>query len=288
MNTDNFAVDPKLNQLVENNSTFLQLTAKFDHAYQTQTYVANLTLQEIWDNFMIKNNPDSRWYADNIQQYIHKIVESKTSAAFKRSHILWSDDPDVGSGEIGKMNSVYLMKRDIVNGVPFKYPISIAILKNHQYPIHPGGTRMMFAGKYNKTIPVVFTDYTGQFRETFRHIQAHHPMHLTYNFEKEPLLLVEVPSDHKFCSSAFDKALNPDLYDLQGKKIPSPDRNVVWIKQIVDYNLDYLEHTYHKPTRNHSPRKFELSEDGNRIYVDDMLIHEKVDGLWSINLDEGY
>lgn len=270
--------EPK-NILVTSNDQFNDLIFDFDLNYKTKTYYCELTLKQIWDNFMVKTRPNDRWFANSIEDYIDEIVKQKAIPLFKNKDTVWSNDTGIDHGGIGKLNSVYLMKKDLLNNVNFKYPISITAFDKTSFVIHPGGTRMMFGNVYLKTITVIITDYADIIKQ-YPHLNFYSYELINYDFSINPLLHVEVPSDYKYCPSAFDKALNPDLYDNCGNKVNSNNRKVVYIKEIVDYNINLSEHSYHRPGTINPPRKFSLKN--NEIYVDDMLVHIKENEKWKI------
>jgi hypothetical protein len=162
---------------------------------------------------MSKIIPTNRWCSDTIEEYVDTIVKQKVLPLFKHKNALMSNDIGIDHGGIGKLNSIYLMKTDLLNGIDFKYPISITSFDKNNFVIHPGGTRMMFGEIYKKPIQIIVTDYTNTICERYPHIKFAPYQTMSYDFLKNPLTHIEVPSDHRYCPSAFDKALNPHLYN---------------------------------------------------------------------------
>lgn len=260
--------------IVSSNDQYNNLVRDFDLNYKTYTYYCELTLKEIWDNFLVKNHYNNRWSADTLNDYTHNIVEQKILPLFKEKNKVYSDDIGIDQGGIGKLNSIYLMKNDLCNGIDFVYPISISFFDENSSVIHPGGTRMMFGNIYNKPIKTVITDYTNTIFKTHPHLPLKKYETINYNFSTNPLIYVEVPSNHEDCPSAFNKVLN--TYSI-GK-----NAKVLYIKELVDYNITLPDHSYHRPASIKPPRKFFLKN--NKIYVDKMLLIIKDNGKWKITI----
>lgn len=268
----------KIQEIIDNDQDFITYSNEFDRVYSTMTYVADLSLREIWDEFMVKNSPDQRWYGNTPAEYAHEIIASKIADTFTDRNIVYSDDVDITGGMIGKFNSLYLMKTDINNGKGFYNPISISNFENGQSSIHPGGTRLMFSDIYHGKIPCILTFY-GDNNTTLENLQ---PLeNFSFSFGASPLMMVTSSTDSPYASSAHDKALNAHLYDHTGKVIPG-DRIIKPYKQIVDYHIQDKDYTYHRPTTINPPRKFELR--GDNLYGGDMLLATKIEDIWKIVL----
>lgn len=272
----------KIDTTIENNDHFSELCRKFDTKYGTSTYVTSMSLADIWNNFMIRNSPDQRYYADTITDYISEIINGSASSLFRHTTVVYSDDKDVSASDIGKMNSIYLMIQDINNGTPLKNPLSISAFPNGSFPIHPGGTRLMFSDVYHRKMPVMITDYTGNIIGKFSNIRFCDHSDIEFDFASTRLTHIEIRSDDKYCSVAYDKALNPSAYDEYGIPEDKP-RIYETIHQIVDYEIQLDDYTYHKPKEVYPPRKFEYDRSSERIVVDDISILKKIQNRWVID-----
>ena len=122
-----------------------------------------MTLKEIWDKLYVPTHPDLRWWANTIEEYTNEILTDRINATFNgKTGIKTNKRNDVSEAMIGKINSMYLMKKDILNGVDFRDPMCASLFVNGNRPVHPGGTRMNWSEYYTKPIKLLITSYVGE------------------------------------------------------------------------------------------------------------------------------
>jgi hypothetical protein len=272
----------KTQVILTSNTQFEDITRDFDNVFGTTTYVAYLTLREIWDNFHIKSHPGARYHADDVPTYINNMMLKKAATLFDNKNVVYSNDEGLTGSMIGKLNSVYLMKQDILADRPFRDPISISAFVNEEFTIHPGGTRLMFTDVYHKAIPVMITDYTGTLQDDCPDIELLPYTEFNFSFKNVNLQYIKMMSSDKYCPTAYDKSLNPLLYDNKGFKTGEDTRVIQAVKEIRAKNSWDENLTYHKPLLVTPPRRFELTDNGDAIEVDHLEIMVKINKQWNI------
>lgn len=264
--------------IIQSNLHFLELTSKFDNEYNSRSFSANFTLAEIWEHFM-KNNPSKHtWAAKSYREYTSKIIDKKAAITFNNRNIVSTNEADVTSNMIGKFNAVYQMHQDISNNIKFTDPVSISVLDPTTMPIHPGGTRLMFAEVYTDTIPVIITTYN-KMNKYVKMLPTSHIRNLSFNFDNVQFQFLDTSIDHKDASTTYVNMLND--YNIKNKKT-----KVQQFKQVGDYSSPLTNHTYHQPKDANPPITFELKNGiTDCIYANGTLILTRPDGgFWGFVL----
>jgi len=272
----------EIKPLVDNTVLYSE-SEKFDSRNGVTTYSANLTLRQIWDNFLIKNPEDTRYYADDIDHYVHYIMVDMIEHLFSDGRTeRTSDDPELTTWDIGKCNSLYKIKCELESGMPIRNPICITALKNGLFPIHPGGTRLMYSDVYHATVPVMLTDQTGTLIRDYSHIQFNPIEELNFEFEHSGLAVQYSQTEEAQCPTAYRQCYNI-IKDEQGEYI-SKMMPSIEIQQVVDYLVDAPDYTYHKPKLCNPPRVFKYDKENDRVLVDGKSILKRVNGLWALDI----
>jgi hypothetical protein len=259
---------------IQSNSHFLELNSKFDNEYNSRSFSANFTLAEIWEYF-VKKNPDKHiWTAKSLREYTSNIIDCKVAITFNNRNIVSTTDKDITSDMIGKFNAVYQMHRDISNNIKFTDPISISVLDPTTMPMHPGGTRLMFAEVYTDTLPVIITTYNKMNRYV-KMLPTSHIRNLRFNFDDVEFQFIDSTIGHKDASATYVKSLTD--YNTKNKKA-----KVQNFKQVGDYSSSLTSHTYHQPKDANPPVTFELKTGiTDCLYANGTLILTRPDrGLW--------
>lgn len=247
---------------IENNKHFIELTKEFDYTYNTKTYFVEMTLNEIWDNFYLPSDPDIRWWANNTIEYTDAIISSKVKEMFDttRRNIVYNTDADITEGMIGKINSMYMMKSDILSGKGLIDPMCISIFPNGNNPVHPGGTRMNWANHYNQKMKIVLTNYS-----------------MPMNFAVKPI----EDFDFDLEGNGFSFMIGNSVEDSNwvSYKKAAMGLNITY-KQIQNLSAEY--HIFLRPNEIEDTIKFEIC--GNDLLVNDEVLAVKTD-KWRLVLD---
>lgn len=217
-------------QKIKTYRQFVDLTNEFDNFYNTKTYISFLTLKEI-NNIFVNNN---------IHDHLNKLFNN----LFADKCTVFSNEPWLNDSHIGKFNALSKIIDDIRAGVGITSPVSVSRFKNLNTAMHPGTTRLLLAELYNERIPVIITDFVGDFLEKFDNIQctsandSHVPNVIGMDFTIDSTALFDSPSTYR-------------------KAAPL---NTVF-KELTDH-CDF----YAKPTCANPPRKYELKS--NKFYID--------------------
>ena len=247
---------------IENNDHFLELTKEFDKKHRTQTYFAELTLNQIWKYFYKTSHKDIRWWANTPTEYTDKILTSKLKEMFEDTGrtVVYNTDNDITEGMIGKINSMYMMRRDILSGKGLIDPMCVSMFPNLNSPVHPGGTRMNWANHYDTPLKVIVTNYS-----------------MRMLFEPKPIEEFDFDLEGKgFYFMVGNSVKDPDW--LSYKK--GADTLNITYKQIQNISKEYYR--YLRPNEIDEQIKFELS--GETLLVNDSVLAIN-DGMWKLVLE---
>lgn len=254
---------------IENNDHLNELTEEFDSKFGTTTYFAEMTLEEIWDNLYIPTHPDLRWWAYTIDEYTNEILTDRIRATFNnKTGTVTNKDPEISEGMIGKINSMYLMKKDILNGVEFRDPMCASIFTNGNRPVHPGGTRMNWGNHYTKPIKLLITSYVGK-----------------PDFVVKPYQDFDFDLEGKNFSFMIGNSIKDNGWASYRKAAFMED---ITYKQIQNVHEDYYK--FLRPNEIKETVTFELSRGllgkVDRLHVNEMLLAEKRNGVWRLVLND--
>tara|TARA_B110000503_G_scaffold140887_1_gene232959 strand:- start:822 stop:1529 length:708 start_codon:yes stop_codon:yes gene_type:complete len=218
---------------------------EFDNKYKTTTYFTELDLTTIFK--IIKQNTD---FSKQIRVMIGQV--------FKYGNNVYSNDLRLNTSYIGKLNTFYLIIKDIKLGKRFYSPMSISLFKDGTSILHPGNTRAMFYEIYHNPIQCMITDYNQTPMKFF-------PCNFTWNPEAQGL----------HWGYSQDR-LNPH--------IPNGFKNQdLYFKEISDIRLDKQDFSFHQPRMIDPPRFFELKN--NTVYINDVAIVRLINNKWKIVLE---
>lgn len=252
-------------EIIENTNHLIELHRDFDRKHNTKSFFANLTLQEIWDHFLGKSDKDIIWYANNAKEFSHQIIKFKQDDLFKNGSISYSDDSWVDESMIGKIHSMYLMKREILSGQKLRDPMCISVFNNGNCPVHPGGTRMNWTSLYHHTLPVIVTEYD-----------------VPSNLDKlSPIEEIDFDFNGKNFSFMIGNSITDSGWASYRKAANGDD---ITYRQVQNIQQDYIPFLH--PQQMQTRIKFERKDD--KLFIDDYLLAEKIDGLWGITLREEY
>lgn len=221
-----------------------QFCIDFDTENSTQTYFTELTLQEI------RNITQEGYYE---YDYLKEIIVQ----TFKLGNKLYSNDSRLDRSYIGKLNSFYLITKDIRAGKKFYSPMSLSIMPDDNKILHPGKTRLLYSEVYNDPVQVMITDYKNKT--------------LKYNN----------------CDFVWDHDIQV-LYSSHGQDYSDPYVSAHFkkynlpFKTITDQRLDSDLTSYHDPTQIDPPRCFEFIN--NDVYINGELILKKFGMVWRLVL----
>lgn len=248
---------------IENLDHFVFLSREFDKTYQTTTHYIKLTLEEIWQHFLLSSNRDIRWYAETSKQYNHEILNRKINEIFDEETIKFSSKNNLTEDKIGKIYSMFLMKKDIIEGKGLKDPICVSVFNNGNNPIHPGGTRLNFANTYKEPMHVIVTEYKRKLSLPYLPLEE-----FSFNFE------------------------NSNFFFMVGNSIKDTDKWISYRKAAENDNITYkqiqnIHEDYKKflhPNDYEIDIKFELYKEN--LFVNDTLLAIKnKNNMWEITLD---
>ncbi len=252
---------------IESTAHFLELTNKFDCEHGTTTRIAYLTFKEIWDYFVADQHGDFRYWANTIEEYIHKIILTRLHNDLEDGGFR-SNSPNANRSCMGKFNALDQMRNDILSGRGIVHPISVLCLPNRATPVHPGETRMMFTGLYTPQIPTVITVVNGaQLTVKSDPIES-----IEYDFSDKRLSFTTGMTDNFHMSSIFNKAATSNY----------TEQHAYYVKVITDYLNNSKQLTYHKPEDLDPPRQFERI--GNEVLVDGKVIVRLDNDTWRVVL----
>ena len=161
---------------------------------------------------------------------------------------------------IGKINSMYMMRKDILSGKGLIDPMCISMFPNGNNPVHPGGTRMNWANHYDKPLKVILTNYS-----------------------------MDIPFDTKHVEEFDFDLTGKGFYFMVGNSVQDPDwlsykkaahTDDITYKQIQNIGKDY--YVYLRPNDIDETIKFELKN--NMLYVNDSVLAIKTD-MWRLVLE---
>lgn len=245
-------------QLITNLDDFELLTREFDETHGSTTGYAEMTMQEIWDHFLAPDDKNLRYWANSMEDYVHRILRQRVTSGFADRNSFWSNDATADEPCMGKLNALDMMRQDIKSGKGFVHPISVLALPNGSTPVHPGQTRMMWYAHYTETVPVIVTEMPGAPR--FKDLRLISEMPDV--FEGENLSFKTGMTDDPNMPAHFNKAANID----------EEIHVAYFVKEVTDYfpRDDAEPYTYHQPREAWPPRFFEKRD--NEIYIDESLI----------------
>lgn len=248
-------------EIIDNEHLY-ELIAEFDAEHSTSTFFVEQTLSEIWDNFYSPTHPDLRWYANSTEEYTNEILINRLDALFGgKDGTKTNMDADVSEAMIGKINSMYLMKLDILNDVEFRDPMCASIFVNGNRPVHPGGTRMNWAKHYNKKIKMLVSSYVG-----------------TPEFLVKPYQDFDFDLSGKNFSFMTGNSVLDSGWASYRKAAHGDD---ITYKQIQNLHVDYQR--FLRPNEIDETVSFELRK--NELRVNDTLLAVKSD-MWRLVLDD--
>jgi hypothetical protein len=230
---------------IETYQQFVDLANQFDSFYQTKTYITYLTLKEINDNFVNRN----------IYNYLKHLIDN----LFFSSHVVYSSDPWLNDGHIGKINAISKIIDDIRCGTGITTPMSMSWFGKGRYGVHPGTTRILLADVYKEKIPLVITDHTNKFKQKHKWLDLVEPNQI---FEKSVIGM-------KFAIDNTKLSDSPRVYRDVAK-------NTVF-KELNDHN-DF----YAKPTLANPPREYKLED--NKLYVDSICYACYTNKQWNLKI----
>lgn len=222
----------------------LDFCAKFDVENSTQTHFTELTLKEI------RNITNNGYYE---YDYLRKLL----GQTFNLDKKIYSNDARLNRSYIGKLNSFYLMTKDLRAGKKFYSPMSLSIMPDKVNILHPGKTRLLYSEVYNDPVQIMITDYCND--------------HLKFDT----------------CEFAWDSNIQV-LYSSHGQDHSDPYVSAHFrkynlpFKTITDQRLDKNDASYHDPTQVDPPRCFELIRDS--VYINGDLILKQIGKNWTLVL----
>ena len=249
---------------IKNNEDFIKINSAFDSKYNTKTYYAELTLMEIWDNFMVKNHIDNIWCGDTHNMFVNFLIDKKVERIFKDKNItrIRLSDPDLDEDDVRKLYALYLLKMDLIGGGTIHDPICISAFPNGSHPIHPGTSRMLLAAEVNQRVPVILTNYN----DTLNYDCADKLIpieQMSFDFEDKGFIFVEDYTDdpnHPKGDAYFSAA-----------KTPVENNISVNYKEIVNVSNDYQMYNHPKT---HAKKDIEFVFKRKRLYIDGMVVAE--------------
>lgn len=235
-------------QSVQLNSynSFLYWCLKFDSTYKTQTYICNITLKEIDENFVKRN------YQQNIQDNIDKV--------FYNSNTINTANTDVEFADLQKINSFHNFKVDFSQGKKFEHPVNLHYFGEGRCVLQPGTTRIFFKDIYHLPVAMIVTDYSGDFYKKFKHLNPLFPASTSINV-KNLYFITHSAKGHNYINEVSQ---NPELIIKQ-------------IRKNVEHD------SYTNPKLNDPSKTFELSN--NKVFVDGDLLLYKQQNRWIFNIE---
>jgi hypothetical protein len=254
--------------VIQNNEHFFKLTHSFDAQNNTRTYTADLTLREIWDMYYSQNPMDNKWHAKTIEEYIHKVIQQKVYQIFYQNNVnqISLDDDRITEGNVAKLNTAYMIKKEILSGGGITDPVSVSKFPNNTNPVHPGGSRLLLTKCYNGKIPVIITDYRN---DNIDYTWAKTIDKLSYDFTNKYNIFMYENTKHT----------NGASYSQAGAGLD------IMFKQVQSHSEKAA--VFMHPQRANIERTFFLKDD-KKIYVNNLLLAEKQDGMWAVNMKEEY
>lgn len=254
--------------IIKNNKHFYKLTKRFDKQNNTRTYSAELTLRQIWDMYYSQNPMNNKWHAKTVEQYIHTVINQKVLQTFYQNNVnqISLDDPRITEGYVAKLNTAYMIKKEILSGGGITDPVSVSKFPNNTNPVHPGGSRLLLTNCYNEKIPVIITDYRNDNIDSswMKTIDK-----LSYDFtNKFNIFMYE---NTKQTSGATYSQAGTGL-DIMFKQVQSHSEKAA---------------VFMHPQRANIERTFFLKDD-NKIYINNLLLAEKHNKRWAITMKEEY
>lgn len=229
-------------QNFESFNTLKHFCQDFDKKYNCLTSFSQLSLQEI--RIFLK------------KPYEHHYLNNLVETAFRDKTVVYSNDFTVPESPLGKLNSFYLISKDVLASKKFDNPICISLFDDG-YILHPGNTRLLFSEIYHHPVDVMITDYKKlktHFNSVDIHLSQNHVLHYGHSLD---------PND---------------------QHIPKHFRQRdIFFKQIVDSRSDNNDFSYHTPREISPPRIFQLKK--REILVNEKVILRKIKKQWRLVIE---
>lgn len=228
---------------------FIEHSAYLDKRMSTTTYIVNLTLKEINDNFFKR---DIQYL---LGKEIEKPFQDKTGKVAKST--IYSNDPDQTGRRLEKINSFHVLYNSIKdNGV--KHPLSINYFKSGKFGTHPGNTRLFFGDFYKEKIYSVLTDYKGTVKQDFPNIIFYNTNEVSFDVSDLSLIL------HDAKQSMPGSIIGPaEETDFEYKEIT----------EVPDAVLG-------DPTKYEIIKTYQLKKNNTVLVVNDQMILQKTNNIW--------
>jgi hypothetical protein len=230
-------------QKIKSYQHFLNLTKEFDDFYNTKTYASFLTLKEI-DNLLVNVNAPAQ-----LSKLINQLFVDNT--------IVFSNEKWLNDSHIGKINALSKIIDDIRNGIGVTSPISVSWFTNYKLALHPGTTRLMLSEVYHDKVPVIITDFAGNFPATFSNVEF---------FTVDTVTVDQVVG----VDFSVDSTSLPDSSGTYRRAAP---KNTTF-KELTDHCSFYA-----CPTLADPPRRYELLD--NKLYVDN-ICYAQYNNAWQL------
>ena len=251
---------------IENNEHFFDLTEEFDKKYSTNTFLVEQTLQEMWNCYYETSNKDLIWWANSSSDYTNKILTSRIEQTFCQAerNIVYSNDEDITNGMIAKIVSMSLMQNDLENGKKFNDPICVSLYNNGENPVHPGGSRMNWAGFTHDPLEVLLTVYNKRTPPKNVKLKSYRDLKIDLSRKGFVFMIGNSLIDTQWITNtkaAFGK-------DIMFKQIQNAGENA----QI-----------FLNPKKANPPIKIELQSDS--LLVNDKVLALRDNGIWRLVLN---
>lgn len=253
---------------IENNKHFVKLTKKFDKKNGTHTYAAELTLSQVWDMYYNQNPMINKWSAKTVEEYINRVIWQKVDEIFYQNNLnsISLDDPRISEGNVAKLHTAYMIKKEVLSGGQITDPISVSKFPNNTNPVHPGGSRLLLTKCYNQKIPVIVTDYRND--------------NIDYSLLK-PINELSYDFTNKFGIFMYENTRK-----AKGKTYAQAGRGLNIMFKQVQCHHEQAAVCMH-PKRANINRTFILKDD-SKIYINNLLLAEKNNNTWEITMKEEY
>lgn len=195
------------------------------------------------------------------------VIKKCITNLFSDTNIVYSNDPGINTSAIGKLNTLFILKTDLLEGKKFYSPLSLTHLPDNTRILHPGNSRLMIADLYPWPVDIVCSYYSKRF-------------HIPQGFEKINIedFSVDIFDSTYYMLYGFTNDLNMN----KSYRIPELQPPVM-TKQIVDHKEDRDRHSFHHPELIDPPRRYEF--DGESICVDGYVVCRLIDSVWQVNFD---
>tara|TARA_B100002019_G_C21246923_1_gene588885 strand:- start:767 stop:1603 length:837 start_codon:yes stop_codon:yes gene_type:complete len=254
------------NYKLKNYSHFVEIVKSFDSAFDTETYIIHDTISKVNDNitkipFIPK---DKRLFSDCYYCDIEKWIKY----VFKNSNFIITSDVK-NSDRLAKLNRLGVLLKDIKSNKLIKYPMGLHCIPNYN-AIHPGLTRLLISGIYDKPIYFILTDYTKKAKQNYPMFDFYKPEEINnMNIETCELIFGNMWNRGVSNPLVFFNSNNSSIID--NKKLQKQYPNFVF-KEVDEWSLN-------DPTT--TSKNFLLKDD--KFYIDNECILLKRSNVWEFN-----